>query len=340
MKPSGNFWWASTAVLVLVCALASFAGPADDDANDEFNLRLKNLDPGDIDGHYQLAVWCKEQEAYKLLERQARYVLRLNPDHEPARLLLDLAKRKLAAAGEDGSSAAGAGGGSVRELGRVLDDDEIQILRRWELEKDPPERVSVKLRNDVLRRFFDQAAGSPGFGYDDTREDRAKFFKLPRSEQAADILLYGSEAMRQDVEIVRDPARFAVFKRKVLPVILDSCATASCHGTNGDGGWRIYSDKLQTTQLVYTNYLILHEFESGTERLINRDNPDQSLLLRYGLGVSAGGQDAGSEHPVKIDPAFKDARDRRYIEMRDWLHSLDVVKPDYGISLGSQPEKK
>jgi hypothetical protein len=114
-----------------------------------------------------------------------------------------------------------------------------------------------------------------------------------------------------------------------MPVVLDKCATPACHGTDGRGGWRIYGDRNPSTNLLYTNYIIMHEYTLGNDRLINRDFPDQSLLLTDGLPEA-------TDHPVPIDPAFRGRNDRKYLAILEWIESLSVPAPNYGISLSPQ----
>lgn len=86
----------------MACGLffAPAVAVAAEDAEPEYQRQFDALEPNDISGHYQLALWCKEKKAYRLLRKQAIYILRKNKDHEPAKLLLELASRELEAAGE------------------------------------------------------------------------------------------------------------------------------------------------------------------------------------------------------------------------------------------------
>ena len=299
-----------------------------EDVEPEYQRQFDALEPNDITGHYKLALWCKEKKAYRLLRKQATYILRKNKDHEPAKLLLEVAKRELEAAGEGDEAGPGAGTSAEGAPGRIITDAEVQFLRRAELILDPPEQIRVKFYNDVLRRFFTEVEGTAGFDY-----SRKQFFTLPPHEKARLILQHAPEAFAEDLEIVTDPQRFSTFRRQVLPIVLDTCATAACHGAKGGGHWRIYSDKVLSTNQVYTNYLIMHEYTLDTDRLINRDAPAKSLLLTCAL--PQGSQD----HSVPIDPAFRSERDRKYLTILDWVKSLAVQTPDYGISLSARPQR-
>lgn len=325
MKRLRSYWGAAVVTVLLGVAAMVVAGAPDDDLARQYNEKFNKLARDDLSGHYQLALWCKDKGAYKLLLRQANYILGRDKDHAPAKLLRELAKRELdAAGGGDDAPPGQKGRQSQRELGRILTDEEIQSIRRHELYRDHSERVSVKFNNDVLRRFFAEMEGTADFDY-----SRKEFFKLRHAKKAQLIMDYAPDTFGKDLEIRSDPARMGTFRRQVLPFVIDNCATAACHGTKGKAEWRIYNDKIQSTPLVYTNYLLLHNLDVGNERLINRDLPDRSLLLQFGLPPAAG----EIQHPVEIQPAFGGKNDRRYRQVSDWLESLNPQAPDYGITL-------
>jgi hypothetical protein len=186
----------------LACAL--FLAPAaaiGQDVEAEYERRFKALSADDIDGHYRLALWCKDNKAYRLLRKQCTYILRKNSKHEPAALLLELATRELQAAEQRDQARSGTDA-AAGALGRILTDQEVQFLRRTELLLDRPERIRVKLHNDVLRRFFAEMEGTTGFPY-----ARKQFFKLPPSEKAQLILKHAPEAFGDDVEILTATVR-------------------------------------------------------------------------------------------------------------------------------------
>ena len=54
----------------------------------EYKERRENIAKGDGDGHYQLALWCKERNMRKEMTKELKEVIKLNPDHEGARKLL------------------------------------------------------------------------------------------------------------------------------------------------------------------------------------------------------------------------------------------------------------
>jgi len=53
-----------------------------------YRERAKGLTPGDVNGHYQLAQWCREQGLTEQAETEARAVLSADPNHEGAHRIL------------------------------------------------------------------------------------------------------------------------------------------------------------------------------------------------------------------------------------------------------------
>jgi len=311
-------------LLVTGGAVLSAAGP-----EDEYKQRFRALAPDDLEGHYRLALWCKDQKAYGLLKAECKYLLSRNKDHEPARLLLELAERELG----EGSEATSQPGDAQHQqpMPKLLNNEAIQTLRRCELQLDRPEVVGALFNNRVQERFLEE------YGADLESKVRDRFFKLPASERAQLILRHAPDTLGPDVEITRNPARFEVFERKVLPIVLENCATSACHGPKGTTRWRIYTDRATTEKLVYTNYLIIHEFTAGGERLLDREFPARSTLISYGLPDEERLVDQPTRHPVAIQPPFAGRNDRKYREVLSWIESLSFPAPDYGIKL--EPER-
>ncbi|MFQ5491410.1 MAG: hypothetical protein ACE5GE_11880 [Phycisphaerae bacterium] len=318
------------ALLTGVAVLAPLANARADQWDTQYARQFRNLDARDVAGHYQLAQWCKDKRAYRLLLKQSEYVLRLDAGHAGAKLLRDLAKKRLSA--RQAALPADPGQTARRgPLGRIINDREVQWLRRREMVTDGSERVTVKFHNDVVAKFYEDHQDDADFKYRDRKGD---FFRLKPAQKAAQILALAPETLGLDVEITSDPRLFDDYRRNVLPVVLRNCATSRCHAENGPARWRVYTGRRLTDNQVYTNFLIMHQFGIGTERLVDHDFPERSTLLRYALPPAESlTADHPSNHPVEIEPVFKSTRDPEYRLILDWIESLSIPTPDYGINL-------
>jgi len=312
-----------------------------------YRRQFQALDPSDVTGHMNLAKWCREQEAWELLEKQCDYVLRLEPDHAMAKVYRELARSYQGNSGTNDPNAADPQANGVsgpRKRGepiRELTNKEIQILRRNELALNRPERVSVNFKNNVLDRFWNYLAMRENLG----PKDRVGFNRLRPAARKAQFMLAKikeyerasleespfDDEFSEDIEIEDDPAMFRSFKSpRVSGVILNSCATARCHGGRDAGEFVLFNERVMTDKMHYANYMALIEYEKNGERLINRDNPQRSLILIFGQPETTG---PGSAHPTKVDVVFPNPSNIKYRNLLGWLSSLDVTPPDYGFSL-------
>ena len=114
------------------------------DATTEYRRRLAQLNPRNVQGHYELAEWCRQQKQYGLLYQQAQYVLKLDPNHENARLLLRIAQQNLQ--GQPADQPPDEAGARNRKqprapgeaTGEYLTEADIEKLRFAELLDPPP----------------------------------------------------------------------------------------------------------------------------------------------------------------------------------------------------------
>ena len=78
------------------------------------------------------------------------------------------------------------------------------------------------------------------------------------------------------------------------------------------------------------NYFMLHQYETQHYYMIDRVEPDQSLLLQYGLSRDY----ARTRHPEVAGwkARFPSRDNAGYVQIRDWIASLHRPSPEYGIS--------
>lgn len=300
-----------------------------DDIDDEYARRVRKLEVGDVSGHLELAKWCRTKERWQLVAQRCQHILTIDPSHKPAKLLLETARAYLrkddpntpAAQSPRGPRSPSAVGDALRPLTK----EEIQKVRRAELHKDQPERVSVRIDRKALKSFLDHVRHEPGF-----RFSESEFYRLPKDEQAQLMLTYGDESDKKAILIRTDPERLREFDRHIVPMVLQNCATSDCHGGPGGGKFRLIGGRRLKSEASYATFVALHQYETEKGQLIDRANPRDSLILSYGLPA---GPDPEKNHPVKIRPMFDSMDDREYQTMLDWLLSLDLQKPDYGFEL-------
>lgn len=301
-----------------------------------YQRKFNELKVDDIDGHMKLALWCREQKAYDLLRRECNHILGIDPNHTQARLLLELAQQRMAADGDDDQQdeTKSDDAGERRTAAGVvmLTDEQVQKIRRQMLDLERPENVRVNFKNDVLNRFWEEAAAKQNL----PRSERATFFRLSPARKAQEILRHVkfqgyNESLVDDVEILTDPLIMNEFATRVWPIIDSGCATAACHGGVKAEGIAFVTERSNSDATIYTNYMILHEYVKDDQFLINRDRPDESLILTYGRPPEL--VKSNQRHPTDISPVFLQTSISTYRRVLRWLTALAPPRPDYGFKL-------
>lgn len=313
----------------------------------EYQDRFKSLKADDVEGHYALAEWCRENRLYHSLFRQAQYILQLQPDHENARLLYRIAAEQLRTGSSQTRPAEGDAQTTTAD-GELLTAKQIQRLKFAEFfnvdQLRPPlpvngravgglrgEFLKVRFDGNVLNEFLDQMSGHQDF---DSREDRTRFLSLTPTRQVQLIREHTGDKYQSRIEIVNDPLVFRQFER-VLPMVMNGCGTSNCHGGGEAKGWRLRTARPRTELNLYTNYLILSRVRPHNQRVIDRRKPDESLLLQYGLPP----QQASYQHPEPVPATYPKGRDdARYRAILAWISNLQVPEPRNGVTLPGYPE--
>ena len=212
-----------------------------------------------------------------------------------------------------------------------LDEQDINAIRQAELQPTIDTRVRIKFINNVGRRFAQQM-----------QEDVGTFLRRSDIEKTQDILQRGDGALRKDVVVSDDPdtiKQFRSFQRQIV----SGCAAANCHGTTAGGKFFLFTST-DSEAATYTNFYLLNrysrEVEGGTagifgsagtsQRMIDRQRAERSLLLSYGLPI------ASSENPhpaIKgFRPLFTTPNDRLYQVVLNWIgNGMKRVEPKYDV---------
>lgn len=301
--------------------------------------RVARLRDDDVEGHYQLAEWAREQERYDLVYREALKVLNIDPRHENAMLLARLAVRKIGERRDATSQTRPA----AREAAAapLLSEADIQKLRWAEFREEwPPEEVRVEFERGFLERFVEEYKADRFFA--DPQRQRFFLKQMPAGLKLQTIIRMagGAEAAQRryqdQVRILGDPFVFSEFKRVVSPYLLRNCGSAQCHGGPNPPAYRVVTERAMTPATLYTNFFLLDSHRTAGGLLLDRDRPDESLLLQYGLPPDQ----AVVSHPrttTPIRPVFRGPGDPQYRAIRAWITLLRIPHPDYGIGAAGEP---
>lgn len=306
---------------------------------EQYEERRAELADDDLDGRYSLAYFLFENDALELAEKELRQLRQLAPESEKVRLLETVVQqRKKLLQSEQAqpaqpttpspSSPAGPRG-SAQVDGR-LSPEQVNIIRVWELPNDfvnagPPIQIPPKVVNEFLEKYRDQP-GMPR-GRNEERAFRgasdARKLELMMEQRAREF--YG------EVKVTRDPPAMLDYRSQIHNrYVLNYCATNECHGnTSAPGDLFLFQAQPNSDQTVYTDFFILSKFRNARGAMIDRDRPELSLLIQYGMTREA----AAFPHPDVPGwrPRFRGSDDptaRRYAQIIDELYS----NPNYGIS--------
>ncbi len=312
----------------------------------EYRNKVQGLAPDDVEGHYEVARWAMEIERWDLVVKQCQHVLALDADHRNARVLLEHARKQLAEAGEEEPDAADPETGEPADAEEQpaaplepppkLSDEDIKRLKLNELSfTGGDDRIRVQFKRvrgepELPRRVAEELRGKEGY---DAAWER-DFLRMRNDEQLREIIAATGLKYADRVEISGDPARFNVFRRQVLPMLNRDCLRSGCHGANGKGFMVPVGSKL-SEEYAYTVFYLLDSMETRHGPLLNRDMPRDSVLLNYLLPLERGqGAEQRVQHPdvKRFRPAVRSRDDRSYQVALDWISSLAMPHPDYGLS--------
>ncbi len=211
---------------------------------------------------------------------------------------------------------------------------DIQRVRMSELRLDgPAENVRVdfgsaaahdRLVGEVLERL---------------RQDpdldalwRTKLLEGTPAEQLQVIAaLTGTEYCGR-VQIGSDPEVVATFRQRIWPLVLQSCGRLGCHSGPKAHVFRLPTSAQRGDSHMYTAFVILNTLETVHGPLINRDDPEGSLLVSYMLPSDATTRPHG---PVpgkrRVTAVLPNRRVPGYDALVEWIDSLRTPYRGYGL---------
>jgi len=215
-----------------------------------------------------------------------------------------------------------------------LTDADIQKIR-WALipTTTKPTGLRASFRSDFRRRFTEEAVQSKKM----KPEEVGEFNRMSVAEQLQIVKQLTGDKYRDEIIIRNDPPIIAGFRSDVLTLLQSSCARSGCHANNPQAPFELRLPA-RTNASIYANFLNLETFRAKAGWLIDRENPDRSLLLTYALPKD--NVTTGFRHPVDIRPAFRSTEDSRYAKVLAWIKSLPKTPPNYGVSLPPSQAKR
>lgn len=314
------------------------------DFESRFNDDYAKLKPDDAKGRIAMGRRAFDERRYDMAEKALRDAQQIDPNNaEAAELLrLTLSQKRLERNNPPGGNPAGNSGQTPTTPGtpansspwKTLEPEQINKIKQLELSR-ADEKANFRFENNVLKRYHDS---DPNTGMNYTQ-----FARQPNLVKAQ-MIIRNSPEMAKDVIVTSEPQTMLTFRKEVMPIVLQGCATAACHG-GANPSSKVFAmiSPAPGVADAYSNYYVLHKYKKNVSQgalegvfnatyapMLDRLTPDKSLLLQYGLPE----QNADHKHPLVrgyngIFPRGRD--DPKYKTVSDWINSLDKVDPDYKI---------
>jgi hypothetical protein len=256
--------------------------------------------------------------------------LQLEPTLNEAKLLRKVLREKV------GNGASTTGGGveepATPSTGpakvRALTMEQVSMIRLQELSAADTQirgRVPRKALDGFWNTYMKNQAGA------DLSQAAYNAFINPGNfmGQVHAIKESNLQQFAENVDIASDPANMMAFRTAVEPYVLQTCATSACHGGDKAGNFHLLRPGgASIDQVIYTNFYIMSQYTTKDGGMvINRDDPNESIFLQYGLPRTV----AHHAHPVEIRPRFGDTKAPEYQIMAAWVKSLAYPRPNYGV---------
>lgn len=322
------------------------------DPEAEYKDKLSKIDPKSADAHFELAQWAFKAGKLEIAKKEAQAAVSLNKDHALAPLLLRQIEAAMQAASTGpaatptptGTATTGPGG-DLRALEKLmLSEDDMARIRLAELRLDDVGKTKVDFKNKIVDSFLKAMSGTAEF----YSKDAADQFRA--GDRTAQALRIRQEYERDsgdvldDIQVKSDPAFMTGYRKLVWPIVMNSCGSIKCHGAEkGQGRLKIFNLPGKNDKMDYTNFVILDGVSTSAGKVIDRDVPENSLILQYGLPEGA----AKIRHPRKINDIYsKGIDDPQYLAIKLWIESLRpsphpdyrlTWKPPFGMVLNNNP---
>jgi hypothetical protein len=304
---------------------------------DRYEMYKATIDPEDIDNRLKLAKWVFGRGRYDLALQEVEHVLKLEPGNPDAKELKNLVHAQQAVAAQKVAAKQGTGV-QVPQVPDfpLLTKEQINLIRVFEVDLKNPPRMLIQ--QDTIRRFLDKYAGTVVEGKGQVPVNpsgRALFFRMTPAEVLSWMFDLKAREFYPEVSVLENPKSFQMFRDRInRHWLINSCATAKCHGGEDAGRLWLYNRQQSSDAAAYTNFLILERFRlSNGQPLINYNEPSRSPLLEYGLPRDL----AVNKHPEvppsrgKWQPVFRGVEDDRFTQAAEWMKSMYPKRPDYPI---------
>jgi len=300
-----------------------------------------NIDRSTPDQQFQLAQWLRAERRQDLAALELRDIL-TRFDHEPSRRLLTLidieleleaerTARDSAPTDSRGSRRTSSGHETVQ---RILTDEEVNILRVYEIDFDHPPRVVVP--RPTIQKVISNYASDPLLPASEM--ERNRLFREDPLNIVRLIFELRARELYPEIRVLTEPYAFNLFRQRVHDAwLIPNCATSRCHGGDDAGRLALIGRNTRDVRVRYTNFLILTRLELDDPEwpLLNFQRPLDSLIIQHALPRAV----SRRPHPdvPGYTPALQRAEDERLRDFTLFIQALHPRRIAYPIDFEPAP---
>jgi len=322
-------------------------------AAEEYQQRRAELADDDLDGRYRLASYLAlDRKELDLARKELTDLAKRFPQDERVSLLAAAVDNRLKLMKEPPAKPANpvikptlapqllpdkpASEGIEKEKSEedkpaVLTEQDINQIKVYEIDfsTKPPPRVIIPREtvDEFIKVYAEDDKDLRG------RANQAAFRRAPGIDQLRKFFDLRAREFYRQVEVKNDPPVMLAFKTSVhRNYVLNYCGTSGCHGGDKAGQFKLIPYNAVRDETVYTNFFMLDAWQRGKGYMIDRDKPEYSYLVQFGLPRV----DAKYPHPEVEGWNFKirNTEDPVYGMVVNWIKMLyNDPRPKYGITL-------
>jgi len=280
----------------------------------------------------QLCQWLVDERRYVLASEELAELVREHPGPDSIQLLnivkAQLALTRRAPTPEPVEPAAGGADDDETVLpAEILSFEDVNLMRVYEIDFDRPPQVAVDPATiRTMIELYGTSSVIPA-----SELDRRALYRAEPIEIVEVLFTLKARKLYPEVNVITEPYALNLFRRRVHNAwLLNTCATARCHGGVDAGRFFLHRRRHKDERVRYTNLLILQRLEVDPQwPLVNYDEPMMSLIVQYGLPRHL----ARRPHPDVSGwkPVFGRGGQRMLRDTVTWIESMMQPRPEYPV---------
>ncbi|MBG79570.1 MAG: hypothetical protein CMJ39_02525 [Phycisphaerae bacterium] len=287
--------------------------------DEQYQRWLDRLDRTDPDAWLQMCRWLDDQEQW--VEAQSELEALLS-EHD-SELAYRLLRRVNAQIALEFSSSVGSDRTTVARsrdtMPELVSASDVNLIRVYEIDLENPPKLSIprSSRKKLLERYPDSNL------LPQNERDQQAFMKADPTSVVEIMFALRARDLYPEIKVLTEPEVLQTFRTGIHDSwLLNKCGSRACHGGPEEkaGRFRLHRVQPPNDRVRTSNLLVLNRLEIDGRRLLDWNNPADSLVYQYALPPTA----AKTPHPpVKgYKPVFTEADSDLNRIYLDWVEAM------------------